>query len=130
MNDHDPIIYHLVPEPDFARDTADGFYRPPSLATEGFVHCTAGEETAMAVANDYYANVTVPLLLLKIEVAKVQPRVVFEAPAHAADAGTEHLAMAALFPHVYGGINLDAVVGLGRVFRDEAGFHWPRSFAE
>ena len=38
------IVLHLMPAPAWRAWMAGGAYEPASMATEGFVHCTAGDE--------------------------------------------------------------------------------------
>jgi hypothetical protein len=97
---------------------AGGSYEPASLATEGFVHCTAGDELMLAVANRFY-GATDDLVAVALETERLTSEVRWEAPAHpdgtAAGADEPH------FPHVYGPLDRDAVVGARRVVRDAGG---------
>ena len=59
-------IYHLVTEPElWAGLGADG-YRPARFAEDGFVHCCADRESSLAVARDYFARATEPVLALEL----------------------------------------------------------------
>jgi uncharacterized protein (DUF952 family) len=125
VSDADALVYHLAPASALRRDVGAQGYAPPSLATEGFIHCTATRARTLQVAADYYAGVAEPLVLLAIDPARLRARLVFEAPAPIAGGGTAHLADGALFPHLYGALNLDAVVGAGALGRAGDGFAWP-----
>jgi uncharacterized protein (DUF952 family) len=76
-----------------------GEYHAPSLEHEGFIHCSLPEQIA-DVANAWFAGQN-GLVLLVLDLTRLRPEVRFEA-------GTDRPDM--LFPHVYGPINLDAVI--------------------
>jgi uncharacterized protein (DUF952 family) len=80
------------------------------------------------VSNDYYAEVAERLLLLEIDPVKLSSQVRFEVAAPIAGGGTAHLESAPLFPHVYGPIDLSAIVGVGVLGRTADSYAWPDSF--
>jgi uncharacterized protein (DUF952 family) len=123
-------IYHIVPETELGRGIGGGAYTPARFAEDGFVHCAAGRDVVLAVADDYYADAEGPILLLRIDPARLAARVVFEAPAPIAGGGRSHLAPGARFPHVYGPIALSAVTGVGRLLRSGGRFVWPAEFTD
>jgi uncharacterized protein (DUF952 family) len=125
VSDADALVYHLAPASALRRHAGAHGYEPPSLATEGFIHCTATRARTLQVAADYYAGVREPLVVLAIDPARLRARLVFEAPAPITGGGTAHLADGVLFPHLYGPLNLDAVVGAGALRRAGDGFAWP-----
>jgi uncharacterized protein (DUF952 family) len=47
------IVLHLMPAAAWASWEAGGHYEPASLAAEGFVHCTAGDDLMIEVANRF-----------------------------------------------------------------------------
>jgi uncharacterized protein (DUF952 family) len=102
-----PSIYHLVP-PEVWERTGDGPYRADSLATEGFIHCSYGEQVGR-VANLFYAD-RPELLVLTIDPDRLG------SPVRAEDPGTGEL-----FPHVYGPIERAAVREVRPLQRDAAG---------
>jgi len=121
-------IYHIVPEAQLRSNIEGSLYRPPNLAADGFIHCSATPESVLAVANDYYSNVEGRLLVLCVDPARLQARLVFEAPAPVAGAAHTQLQTAARFPHVYGPIELGAISGVGDL-GTRGRYRWPRSFA-
>lgn len=111
------MIFHVVPLDDWLA-VPDRPYTPPSLAREGFIHCSPDEATALAVADSRYRDAVGPLMVLLIDESVLDSPVRWE-PADLGPppgAGPE-----ALFPHVYGHINRAAVVGMLEVERDEGG---------
>ncbi len=77
-----------------------GLYSAPSLEAQGFIHCSEiSTEQLLAVANHLYAGQS-GLVLLLIEAERLEAAVRHE----------EFETSETFFPHVYGPINLDAVV--------------------
>ena len=120
-------IYHIVPEADFRAGCDGRRYLPADFAAGGFVHC-ALEASVLPVANDYYAGVDEPLLLLRIDPARLTSETRYEAAAPSPDAGTSHLATAPVFPHIYGPIDMAAIDGAGILTKGERGYAWPATF--
>ena len=98
------IIYHLAEQADWDQALRDGSYtrstRGRSLAEEGFVHASS-EQQWPVVRSRFYADVTEPLVLLHIDETRLSSRVVHEV----GDPATGET-----FPHVYGPIEVAAVV--------------------
>ena len=122
------LVYHLAPASALRRDLRGDRYAPPSLAAEGFIHCTATPALTLQVAADYFADVAEPLIVLAIDPARLRARLVFEAPAPIAGGGTAHLASGEKFPHLYGALDLAAVAGAAELRRDGDAFVWPAAF--
>jgi uncharacterized protein (DUF952 family) len=80
-----------------------GSYRPPSLETEGFIHCSTSDQ-AINTAILLFRGAP-DLLLLCIDERRLVATLKFETPATAGDARPN-----TRFPHIYGALNLDAVV--------------------
>jgi glutathione S-transferase len=97
-------IFHISTEADWARAQAEGTYslstRGLTLAQVGFVHC-AFEEQVARVANVFFRGAA-KLVVLRIAIDRLNAEVRYED----LEGGHE------LFPHVYGPLNLDAVVGV------------------
>ena len=98
------IIHHIAKISEWEADLPDGAYRPPSLASEGFIHCSKVEQTA-GTANLYYKAQT-DLVILCIDESKTTGEVKYEAPTDGPSGNREDQ----LFPHLYGALNRDAVV--------------------
>lgn len=92
------IIFHITKRIEWEEALRAGEYRAASLSTQGFIHCSTSEQV-VRVANLLFAG-QCDLLLLCIEVEELEAKVRYENCEGEQD----------LFPHVYGSINLDAVV--------------------
>ncbi|APW63865.1 DUF952 domain-containing protein [Paludisphaera borealis] len=93
-----PEILHITPRAMWERAVAEGEYRSHDLATEGFIHCLTSEQLPY-VHGKFYTGRT-ELVVLLIDGEKLKPALKWENPHETWK----------LFPHVYGPINLDAVV--------------------
>lgn len=102
------MLLHVVPEPEWTAGP-EAPYRPASLASEGFVHCSPDEDTALAIVEAHYRDVPGPLLLLLLDEALLTAEVRWEG------SGDRR------FPHVYGPLDRAAVVGVREIRRDAAG---------
>jgi|GEM_PF-952457 uncharacterized protein (DUF952 family) len=102
-----PFIYHIIPSLDWEKAQEKGEYRPPSLEAEGFIH-NSTEEQVVPVANAFYARQK-GLLLLVIDPAKLTSPLRWDPPAHPAPESAP-ASLQGNFPHIYGTLNLDAIV--------------------
>jgi uncharacterized protein (DUF952 family) len=100
-------ILHLIRAEDYHALAEGEPWRPESLATEGFIHCTAEPEVLLRVANNFYRQFPGDFLVLVIDPAQVAAPVKYEAPAHPSDALAQHR-----FPHIYGPLNREAIVAV------------------
>jgi uncharacterized protein (DUF952 family) len=100
------LIYHLTTPESWQQAQAIGEYRAESLAHEGFIHASTSTQV-IPVANAFYCSVA-ELILLCIDSDRLVAEVRWEDPAPPA------LSISILdgekFPHIYGAINLDAVL--------------------
>ena len=104
-----PYVYHLAPAERWRGWPAGTPYEPAEYAADGFVHCTAGEELMLAVANRFYRQVPGPFVLLTLDVERL------DAPLRWEESPTDDLAP--VFPHLYGPINHEAVVAVREAVR-------------
>lgn len=102
-----PPIYHIIPRVDWESAQQKGEYRAESLTSEGFIHCSTEEQVA-AVANAFYPAQS-GLLLLVIDPAHLTSPLQWDPPAHPAPESTP-ASLHGKFPHIYGALNLDAVI--------------------
>lgn len=111
-------IYHCSLVSDWQVAQLAGEYtissRGRTLADEGFVHASYAEQVP-GVLQRFYADLTDPLCLLRIDPGLLQAPVVAENLM----GGDE------LFPHIYGPIPVAAVVGVEALTRTDDGWNWP-----
>jgi len=92
------MIYHVVTSASWQNALQMGFYEAESLTAEGFIHTSKAEQVA-GVLLRYYKGQS-DLLLLHIEETKLTAPLKYEM----APSVNEE------FPHIYGRLNLDAVI--------------------
>jgi Uncharacterized protein conserved in bacteria len=92
------IIYHITTRPEWEAARASGLYTAPSLQEEGFIHCSQEGQVA-GVLQRYFAGKN-DLVKLSIDTEKLSSQLVYEWSPTVADT----------FPHVYGPVNVNAVV--------------------
>jgi uncharacterized protein (DUF952 family) len=97
------MIMHIVERDEWARAVARGTYAPASLRHEGFIHCSTNAQL-IGTANRFYRGRD-DLVVLCIEESRLTAELKYEGPAmmHGESSG-------ALFPHLHGELNVDAVV--------------------
>ena len=105
------IIYHLTTREAWAEAQAAGDYEAPSLAGEGFIHCSADEPQALRVLGRLYAGVS-GMQVLDVDT----DRLIAELKREPSRSGE-------IYPHIYGRINLDAVVRVRGINLDQDGRH-------
>lgn len=103
------IILHITRREEWEKAKLAGLYRGDTLDTEGFIHCSTPTQV-IKVANFRFRNQR-HLVLLCIDSQKVEPDIRYEA----AEEGE-------LFPHVYGALNVDAVLKVVEFAPGEDGF--------
>lgn len=116
------MIFHITSRRDWEAAQAKGEYTAESLQTEGFIHCSTPAQI-LPVAEKFYKGQS-DLVLLMIEPALLTSTLNWEAPS----GGTPPPGVPAgdRFPHVYGPINLDAVVNVfDFVFDSTGSFQMP-----
>lgn len=97
-------IYHITSRAEWESARARGVYTAPSLAGEGFIHCSKAAQV-VHVANAFYRG-RADLVLLVLDETAARSEVRWEAPAGPPADG---ISASDLFPHIYGSINLEAV---------------------
>ena len=107
-------LWHLALAREWDEAARGGGYRTStrgrSLEDEGFTHCAHARQVD-GVAQRFYADVTEPLVLLELDPTLLTSPVVEEAPGGIGEA----------FPHVYGPLDLQAVVAAHEVERGPDG---------
>ncbi|WP_416666952.1 DUF952 domain-containing protein [Egbenema bharatensis] len=105
------MILHITDRQQWEQAKEKGIYRCESLGTEGFIHCSTPEQLT-AVANSFFRGQQ-GLVLLCIEVDRLQAELRYDPVENQ------------LFPHLYGPLNLDAVIQVLDFTPDAMGFHLP-----
>jgi uncharacterized protein (DUF952 family) len=100
-------ILHLCHEEDWIKALEIGLYQAVSLETEGFIHCSKTEQI-LEVANRYYSGVE-GLVILWIESAKLASELRYE------------VSEGDVYPHLYGPLNLDAVIAVTEISPESDG---------
>jgi uncharacterized protein (DUF952 family) len=107
------VIYHIASRTDWADAVAAGEYRVSTrgrtLEQEGFIHASTVGQVA-GVANRFYADAE-DLLVLVIDPERLTSPLRYEAVPGAPEP----------FPHIYGPLNVDAVIGSAELRRDADG---------
>ena len=98
------MILHIVAESEWVKAVGRGSYAPSSLLAEGFVHCSTLAQV-VATANRFYRGQN-GLVVLCIAEERLAVELRYEAPVGAARGE----AAGEVFPHLYGELNVDAVV--------------------
>ncbi len=102
-------IFHICSRAAAAAAMASGSYRAPSLDTEGFIHLSRAHQVA-TVLRAFYRGQS-DLVLLVVEPDRLHAPLRYEAPSPPLAAnGIGGPDTAQLFPHLYGALNMDAVV--------------------
>ena len=100
------MIYHLTTRQAWREAQQRGEYRAESLESEGFIHSST-ETQILPVAQAFFKGQS-EILLLQIDPARLSSELRWEPPS----GGTPPSGVPEgdLFPHIYGPINLDAIV--------------------
>jgi uncharacterized protein (DUF952 family) len=97
------LIYHIATAADWHRAQRDGEYTTSTigrtLAEEGFIHASSATQVP-DVANRFYRGVTEDLVVLVIDPARLRSPVRYDPVPGDAEP----------FPHIYGPLNVDAVL--------------------
>lgn len=103
------MIYHIISKQAWIEAQGKDMYEPPSLQTDRFIHCST-EAQVSGVANTIYTGRT-DLLVLGIQDDQVDAEIIFE----------DLYELNQLYPHIYGGLNLNAVRKVYRLEADKDG---------
>ena len=102
-------IVHICTWDEWETALSKGEYRAVSLETEGFIHCSRPDQV-LGVVNRFYADVP-DLVLLWIDHQRVDAEIRWEP----ADGD--------IFPHLYGPINVEAVMSTLDLIPDPDGVY-------
>jgi uncharacterized protein (DUF952 family) len=108
------LILHITTDAEWQAARLDGAYRAGSLDGEGFIHCSLPTQVTH-VADWFYRDVP-DLVLMCVDPGRLTSELRWEPSADE---------FAGDFPHVYGPIDLDAVVEVVPWKRGNDGFELP-----
>jgi len=91
-------IYHITDRSSWLAEKMSSHYKGDTLESDGFIHCCMSEQVTFVLEN-WFKGVK-DLVMLVIDTDKLTSPVKYEN----LEGGDE------LFPHIYGSINLDAVI--------------------
>lgn len=100
--------YHLTPAEWWTASPPDAPYVAPSLAVEGFIHCTDGPAELVATANRHYADDPRPFVVLTVDL-------------DAAGSPWSVEDERGIYPHVFGPIERAAILAVVPIPRDATG---------
>ena len=92
------LILHMTSRSEWEAAQVQGWYAAESLQSEGFIHCSTVSQI-LGVANGLYQGAQ-NMVLLQLDESLVDADIVYE---DCYETGQD-------FPHIYGRLNLDAVV--------------------
>lgn len=119
-------IFHIAERAAWERGVGAGRYVAPSLASEGFIHCS-NRDQVIETANRYYRGRS-GFLLLCIDAQQLGSALKYEPPILPAGISSRAPDRQGLFPHVYGPIDVAAVVRVLDFEPNATGqFTWPPS---
>ncbi len=104
------ILLHVAKENDYKNSLQSGFYGNSSLKKDGFIHCST-IENVVDVANDNLKQLQEKLLILCVDAEKLSSEIKWE------KRGSKGIK----FPHIYGLLNLDAVINVVPFCKDSSG---------
>ena len=113
------MIFHITLLEQWQTSQQEGQYQPVSYMEEGFIHAAKFEQV-ISVANAFYQGQH-NLALLTIDPQKLNAEVKWEAPIHPQPTLSSQIDSHQVFPHIYGVINLDAVVDVVPLICDQDG---------
>jgi uncharacterized protein (DUF952 family) len=93
------LTYHLAAKAWWDAADPDAPLPSPSLASEGFIHCTDGAAEMVATANRHYAAVPGAFVILTVDLGRVTSAWRVEDPGR-------------IYPHIFGPIDRAAIVAV------------------
>ena len=96
-------IYHITTDHEWQQARSKGQYEAASLPEEGFIHCSE-ERQIPGILERYFKGKT-GLVKLHIDTSRLTSALYYDWSPSVEDT----------FPHIYGPINLDAVVAVDKI---------------
>jgi uncharacterized protein (DUF952 family) len=95
--EHDDDVLHIATRDEWAAAQRSGVVAPPSVRSEGFVHCSTQAQLGSTL--DRHFRGAGPLVVLRLDLGVIQPHLRWE-----------ESRPGERFPHVYAPIPVEAVV--------------------
>lgn len=102
------ITYHMAITSEWESQKSSAEYTPSAFAADGFIHCTNGLDLLIWVGNEFYKGADEPRTVLVLQVDSLTSDVRYDDDLQG-------------FPHIYGPINVSAVIGQLSVQRGDDG---------
>ena len=113
------MIYHITSRRAWVETQERGEYRAESLEDEGFIHCSTSKQV-LPVLETFYKGQT-DLVLFAIDPARLTSELKWEPPSGGGP--PPGVPEGEPFPHIYGPINLDAIVNVYDLEANPDGSH-------
>lgn len=110
------LIFHITTKKGWKEYQKNGSYEPESLEQEGFIHCSKGSQL-QEIANRLFSGKR-KILLLVIDVSTLRSELKYDSDEQSGEQ----------FPHIYGPLNIDAVIDKIPVHAEQDG-HFEISFS-
>lgn len=101
-------IYHIINSEEWVQISKMNYYAPPSLASEGFIHFSYKDQLPDVIQRFYQQEDD--LVVIKVDINKLE-----------SELKIEKVLNDGYFPHLYGQLNLNAVVEITNVIKDNQG---------
>jgi uncharacterized protein (DUF952 family) len=111
------MILHITTNNEWEKARHDIEYTAPSLISDGFIHCSTLKQT-VDTANIFFKNQK-GLVLLCIDEERLKSECKYEDPS---GGGKHDPTVGNLFPHIYGPINISAVIKVVNFPPNDYGF--------
>ncbi|HLR24757.1 MAG TPA: DUF952 domain-containing protein [Fodinibius sp.] len=105
----DDLIFHITTKNIFKKATNNSVFEPESLETEGFIHCSRGDQVE-ETANEKFGS-REQILLLVIDVSALSSELKYDKDEE----------KGGKYPHIYGPLNTDAIIDRLQVFTENDG---------
>lgn len=102
------ITYHMSPAEVWEAQKGNDSYLPETFDQDGFIHATNGLDKLSWVGNEFYTEDARPHVVLVLDVSRITSPVRYDDPDE-------------FFPHIYGPLNTESIVGKLTVQRGDDG---------
>lgn len=102
------MTLHLCPKPVWDSQRSLDSYFPEGFESEGFIHCTDGDDRMVSVANQFYASDPRDFVVLTVDLT-------------ANGESWKYEDSEKVFPHIYGPIHPESVETVRRAVREPGG---------